>query len=156
MIAVAPLVWAVLFEAALKSRMYSGYAPCVAEFHVRLRGPDISGGMVRGGREPLLSVVFGLLLSEHRAFCLFIVPCQAGKMGREGVFVLRDMLTGVDLSSADRQLRFLALSVVAMQYPTKYSFVLLVICYIPCKSIIPERIQVIPEECSPDHMSRDK
>lgn len=81
MTAVAPLALGTLFEAALKSRMYSGYAPCVAEFHVRLHGPDISEDMVRGGRELLLSVAFGLLLSEHRAFCFLIVSRQAGKMG---------------------------------------------------------------------------
>lgn len=81
MTAVAPLALAVLFAAALKSRMCSDYAPCVAEFHVRLRGPDISEDMVHDGREPLLSVVSGLLLSEHRAFCFLIASCQAGKMG---------------------------------------------------------------------------
>lgn len=30
MTAIAPLALGALFEAALKSRMYSGYAPCVA------------------------------------------------------------------------------------------------------------------------------
>lgn len=59
----------ILSEVALKPRMYSGYATRVTEFHVRLRGLDISGGMVRGGRELLLTVIFGLLFNEHRTFC---------------------------------------------------------------------------------------
>lgn len=75
MTAVAPLALMILFEAALKSRMYSGYAPCVAECHVRLRRPDIFEDIVRGRRELLLSIAFGLLLIEHRAFYSSSMSC---------------------------------------------------------------------------------
>jgi len=129
-----------------------------SQFHVRLRRPGISGGMARGGKEPLLSVVFGLLLSEHRAFCLFIVLCQAGKMGRDGVFVQRDMLT-VDGSRSI--IRRSAAEVLGIRCSESHAVSCEVSIFasfrlIPYKSTVPfERIQVIPEGCSPGHMSRD-